>query len=485
MTNQLRHWGYNRKLSVLCGIVFAMLGVALAVSFLKDNETPVLRMSVGPEMTRRHAVAACLAEEAGRNDLSIKLIPSAGSEECLELLKSGQLDAAIVSGGIVVPDGNDIMVVGALQLEAVHVLIRKDMTQADSLSETIRGKRVNLGEKGSVEWMLARDFLNFARLKLPSGTQPGDIVPSELGKSELMDKCKAILRANGAEKDKLIAELPDCLLVLGFMPSQVVQHIIGAADYRIVSIPAARAYLSDNLQDGHAGTIILQREYLERTVIPMNSYFTTRGYPVEDCETVGSRLLIVAHKQADARAVQRLMKTLFESQLTHRLQPKSPREVATPYAIHAGALAYLDRDKPLLVINKAMEWFSKGLSIFGAFSAGALSLYSLLRRKKTRTPAQYFAAIRKLELAGLYENVDSGTAAHSNELARDLDCRLLKLRQDLIEDICEGRIKGDQVIANILTLLRDARRNLPKLEAVTVGVDDRLLGNYRSSQKAA
>ena len=68
---------------------------------------------------------------------------------------------------------------------------------------------------------------------------------------------------------------------------------------------------------------------------------------------------------------------------------------------------------------------------------------------------------------------------------RELDCRLLKLRQELIEDICEGRIKGDQVIANILTLLKDARRNLPTLEAVTVGADDRLLGNYRSSQKAA
>ena len=76
-------------------------------------------------------------------------------------------------------------------------------------------------------------------------------------------------------------------------------------------------------------------------------------------------------------------------------------------------------------------------------------------------------------------------AGGSKELLRELDCRLLELRRDLIEDVCEGRIKGDQVIANILTLLKDARRNLPTLEAVTVGVDDRLLGNYRSSQKAA
>jgi hypothetical protein len=300
-----------------------------------------------------------------------------------------------------------------------------------------------------------------------------------------MSKCQAILRANGAEKDRLIAELPDCLLVLGFMPSQVAQLIIEAADYQIVPIPATRAFLSDNLQDSHAKTTVLQREYLERTVIPMNSYFTTRGYPAEDCETFGSRLLVVANKHVAARAVQRLMTTLFEGQLAHRLQSKSPREVATPYAIHPAALAYLDRDKPLLVINKAMEWFSKGLSIFGAFSAGALSLYSLLRRKSARTPAQYFAAIRKLESTGLTGGMDSGTTTSSNELASELDSRLLKLRQDLIEDICEGRIKGDQVVANILTLLKDARRNLPKLEAVTVGPDDRLLVNYRSSQKAA
>ena len=299
MINQLRHWCSNRKFSLLCSTGFAVLGVALAVSLLKDNGTPVLRMSVGPEMTRRHAVAVYLAQEAARNDLSIKLVPSAGSEECLNLLKAGQLDAAIVSGGVVVPDDDEITVVGALQLEAVHILVRKEMAQAGPISETIRGKRVNIGEKGSTEWLLARDFLTFARLKLPSDTQTGDVVPTEYGKSELMSKCQAILRANGAEKDKLIAELPDCLVVLGLMPSQVVQLLIEAADYQIVPIPATRAFLSDNLQDSHAKTTVLQREYLERTVIPMNSYFTTRGYPAEDCETVGARLLVVAHKQAD------------------------------------------------------------------------------------------------------------------------------------------------------------------------------------------
>lgn len=401
------------------------------------------------------------------------------------MLKAGQLDAAIVSCGVVVPDDDEIMVVGALQLEAVHLLVRQDMTQAGSLSEAIRGKRVNLGEQGSTEWLLARDLLTFARLKLPTDTQAGDVVPTEYGKSELIGKCQAILQANEKEKDKLIAQLPDCLLVLGLIPSPVTQLLIETADYRIIPIPATRAFLLDNLQDTNAKTTLLQREFLEPTVIPKSSYFATRAYPAEDCETVGARLLVVVHKRVAARAVQRLTKTLYEGQLAHRLETKFPREVATPYAIHPAALAYFDEDKPLLFINKAMEWLSKGLSIFGAFSAGALSLYSLLWRKKVRTPAQYFAAIRKLDSTAVNAHADSAVATQSEELVRDLDCRLLQLRQDLIEDICEGRIKGDQVIANILTLLKDARRNLPKLDAATAGMDDRLMMNYRPSRKAA
>lgn len=485
MISQLRRLCSNRKLPLLSCTLFAVVGLAFAVSVVQDSKTPVLRMSAGPEMTHRHAAAAYLSEEAIRNNLSIKLIPSAGSEACLKMLKARQLDAAIVSSGIVVPDNDDIMVVGSLHIEAVHVLVRKDIAQSGPLSETIRGKRVNLGEKGSTEYLLTRDFLNFARLKLPAGSHAGDVVPTEYGKSELMNKCRAILRASGTERDKLIAEFPDCLVIVDLIPSQVVQLLIEAADYQIVPIPATRAFLADNLQGNHEKTSVLHREFLERTVIPMHSYFTTRGYPSADCETVGARLLVVAHKQANYKAVQQLTKTLFEVRLSHRLQVKSPRDIDTPYTIHPATLAYLERDKPLLVVNKAMEWFSKGLSIFGAFSAGALSLYSLLWRKKTRTPGHYFDAIRNLESISLNSNVESGSTTHSNELVTELDSRLLQLRQDLIEDICEGRIKGDQVIANILTLLKDARRNLPKVEVGTSSPPDSMLDRYRSSRKAA
>lgn len=484
MVNSIRRWVAGQTIAVLCSVGFAVLGLFLAAPLFIDQETPVLRMSAGPGSTRRHTIAEYIVEQAAQNDLTIKLQTNAGSEDCLNLLKSGQLDAAVISSGVKVPDDDDVMVLGIVQLEAVHILVRKELAEAGPLSEAVRGKRINIGEKGSTEALLAREFLAFARLQLPSALHSGDVVPTDYSKAYLVDKCQAILRADGAKKEALIAELPDCLIVLASMPSTVVQLLFEAADYRIAPLPATRAFLLDNMQDSHARTTVLEREFLEPTVIPKHSYFTTRGYPAADCETAGVRLLIVAHKNVSARAVRPLMKTLFEGEFAHRIQPKSPRDLATPYDTHPAALAYLDRDKPLAV-EAVMEWFNKGLSIFGAFSAGALSLYSLLRRRKARAPSDYYAEIRRVDQIALGADADSTAPIQPHELAKHLDDRLLELRQELIGDICEGSIKGDQVISNILTLLKDTRGNLRKLDSDAAALSDRPQRAGRPAAKAA
>ncbi len=109
------------------------------------------------------------------------------------------------------------------------------------------------------------------------------------------------------------------------------------------------------------------------------------------------------------------MKTLFERDFSRLIRLQSPGDIATPYAIHPAAVASLDREKPL-AIKEAMDWFSRGLSAFGAFSAGALSLYGLLRRKKTCKPADYCAEIRKLDLIAHGAQVESTTPIQPKEL---------------------------------------------------------------------
>jgi TRAP-type uncharacterized transport system substrate-binding protein len=466
----LLHWIYDRKVPLLACVLCVALSFPLASRFLFSGEDAVLRMSAGPNFTRRHAVADYVRRQAEANGLSIQLIENAGSEDCLERLKRGELDAALVSSGVVVPDDQDIRVLAAAHVEAVHMLVRKELAEPGQLARNIRGQRVNIGVRGSTEWLLGREFLNFARLKLPSGTSAGDIVLTELSKQQLHDQALAILQAQGQEKARLIAALPDCVLVLATRPSLEVQALVEAADYQIMSLPATRAFLLDNLQDSNAPTTVIEREFLEPTVIPANSYFAGQGFPATDCETVGVRLLFVTHKQTSPTKIRALMQTLFEGEFSRRMQPQSPRELATPYAIHPAAMAYFDRNNPVLA-HDMLENVGTVLSILGAFGAGAFTLYGLAIRRQTRKPADYYAEIRKLDLLARNALLDGKTPLLPHELTKYLSDRLLKLREELIEDVCEARIEGDQVVTNILQLLADSRQHLLRPEHAPPGVD--------------
>ncbi len=463
MPEKLCAWIAGRKFTLLCSFGLAGLSLFLAARWWGHQAPSSLRMSAGPVATRRHAVAEYLCTQAAKHDLTIELTTNAGAEDCLNQLKSGELDAAVVSNGVTVPNDDDIVVLGAVQLEALHVLVRSDMAGAP-LFEAIRGKRVNVGERGSTERLLALELLEFGRLRLPGNDTAGDVALTEHTKGALMAKSQAILAASGDDKESLLAELPDCLIVLASLPSTLVQGLVEAADYQLVPLPATRAFLLDNLQDSHASGTVVQREFLEPTAIPAHSYYSTHAYPASDCETVGVRLLVVARADVPARDIRPLMQTLFEGELPHRLHTQSPRAVASPYALHVGAQAYLDRDKPL-AINRVIEWASQGFSMLGAFSAGALSLYGLLRRRKARK-IDYFGEIRKVEQITAAAALEAQSSQPSLELIHHLDERLLRLRQDLIEDICEGRINGEQRISNILALLKDARRHLTQQREV-------------------
>lgn len=449
----------SRKFTIACSAGFALLGLLLLLPFWRSPATQTVRMSAGPVTTRLHKIAAWMCEKGAQNELDVRLVPTAGAQRSLELLQANELDAAIVSNGVVVPHDDDIVVLAAAQLETVHVLVRRDIAASGPLLQTIRGKKVNLGERGSTEWLLSQDLLTFSRIALPTDSQPGDFIPVEFSKAELLARSQVIQRASGSEKAELLSELPDCLIVLAPLPSPLVQSLIEAADYQLLPLRETRAFLLDHMQDGRDQKTVLQREFLEPTVIPTSSYFAQQGYPESDCETIGVRSLLVARKDLSATIVQRLMKTILASEVAHRFATKSPREVATPYEIHSAAAAYLDRDKPLIV-NSVLDGLNNFLSVVGALFACGLSLLSLMWQVKQRKPADYYAEIRKIEDLSRTADLQETGLLNEQDLLKHLDERLVRLRHDLIEDICEGRIKGDQAIANIMILLREARRNV-------------------------
>ncbi|MBX7165725.1 MAG: hypothetical protein K1X74_05195 [Pirellulales bacterium] len=459
MLKHLSAWLNQRARSVLASLVLAAISAALFVAHWTPSQPPALRLSAGSAGTRRHQVTEYLAEQARHHGLHLQLQTSAGSEDCLKQIRAGRLDAGIVSSGVVIPDDQDIMVLAALQHEAVHVLLRPSLVRDAPLAQILRGQRVNVGVEGSTEHLLAGEFLKFVRMNGISNHADQRILLTHFTKPELIAKADAIVNADETARTDLVAELPDCLLVLDSMPSSIAQLYVAAAGYQLMPVVAARAFLNDTLQDSETDVTTLQREFLERVVIPAHSYYSDGCFPATDCETVGSRLLLVAHRNAPDDALRPLLEAVYEGEYSRRILPVSPRELATPYAIHPAAEAYLDRDKPL-AWAAVVEWISKGFSFLGAFSAGALSLYGLLWRRKSRKPADYFAEIHRVDRLATAEISAQPASPEARAALRQLDEHLLRLRQELIEDICNGHIKGDQVIANILMLLRDTRRNL-------------------------
>ncbi|HTN76774.1 MAG TPA: hypothetical protein VL096_16055, partial [Pirellulaceae bacterium] len=169
--------------------------------------------------------------------------------------------------------------------------------------------------------------------------------------------------------------------------------------------------------------------------------------------------LLVARADVANPTVKKLMKSMFESEFARRIQPMSPREILAPYRVHPGALAYLNRNQPIIT----EEWFElagSALSIFGAFSAGALTLYGFVRRKRIKRPEEYLEEIRKIDLlaAGLSRDCDATIAPQM--LVRQLDHRLVKLKEQLIQDYCDNRVQGEMVMMSILSMLADSRAQL-------------------------
>ena len=53
-----------------------------------------------------------------------------------------------------------------------------------------------------------------------------------------------------------------------------------------------------------------------------------------------------------------------------------------------------------------------------------------------------------------------GAAARPEELVRELDTRLLKLKEQLIHDYCNNRVAGEMVVLSILSMVADSRAEL-------------------------
>jgi hypothetical protein len=443
----------------LVAVAFVGWGLYAATDALLPPKSVHVRMGAGSSVARRFQIAETLAREARRRDLFADVIATKGFEDSICQISDGKLDVAVVSTGLQISACKDARILAGLDIAPLHILVRNELAKEGApLSEMMKGRTVNVGEPGTNDYLLANDVIRFLRLSPIDADGQGDYRESKLSKDELSQLAAEIQSQSGPGRQARARELPDVVMTVVTLPSLLVQSLIDTGEYCLVPFPNLDPFLLSDLQ--HSGPdVSVDRVFLEPTTIHKGMYLGSSLIPTRDCPAVGLRTLLVARADLPTATVKRVMQCVFETDFMRRVDPISPREFASPYQIHPAAEAYLDRDKPLIT-GSFFEFVSKILSIFGAFSAGALSFYGYLRRRRIRRPGDYLDEIRKIDALASGQQPDGDVPLAPGVLAQQLDTRLTQLKEQVISDYCSNRVPGEMTLLSILSILADSRTQL-------------------------
>ncbi len=454
-------------LAIVAAVVLAVLWLV----FGRGSSRPArLTISAGRPQGSRHSMAESLAAEAVRYRVVLKLVETAGSEQALDRVNSRSIDLALVQGGLGVGDRPNVRQVAALHVEPLHLLVKKELAEGVGRSlEALRGKSVNLGEVGSGTHALASDVMRFAGMGADA-----DFHASTLSYDELEH-----IRDRNA--------LPDALFMVSLLPSRVAKKLVGRHGLRLVALPFGEAYSIDGGTDETAGeaTSGVARDHVIEATIPAFTYGVRPAVPPEPVRTLGTRLLLVAHKDVDPEAVSRVLEATFRtpfSQLAHPPLTDTLLESAPEMPLHGGTLLYQERSKPLIT-GDIIDAIEKELSIAGAVLTAAFFLWQWLRSR-----------YRRLRESGFEHYILKVGEIESRSLALELVARLdlrelLELQSELgrikseaIAKFADGELEGEDLMTGFLAHASDARDHLTRL---ILHERDNLEGQARDENREA
>jgi TRAP-type uncharacterized transport system substrate-binding protein len=437
--------------------------LALALFFLFHSPTERshrLRMTAGSRLGTRHYLAEALKADVAGEALELELHDSPGSEADLDAVNNHTLDVALVQGGLSGADRPNVRQVLSLHMEALHLLVKKELFGAVSQHlGALEGKTVNLGEAGSGNHSLAVEVLAFAGLHARSSTQPHGYVPLEMGRQELL-----------AEQDRAL--LPDAVLLVSRLPSPTVRYLVTRRDYRLVALPFGEAFALESLGPegpGPEGPVTLSRVekgHTYPTLISAFAYSVEPPVPPEPVLTLGTRLLLVAHRDVDPHAVRRLLEATLQSKVAKNGRPPIDAQVLDlppEFPWHDGTRLYRERNRPV-VSGTVVDVAHKGLAIF---AAAASSLFVLWQWSKLRTHwavgggfNPYLRQVTRIEKQVL--SLERGQPAEPGQL-RALQEELTRLKTEAMDRFTQGDLGGQELLAGFLAQVADVRACLTRL----------------------
>jgi TRAP-type uncharacterized transport system substrate-binding protein len=412
-----------------------------------------LGMTAGNILGTRHRLATKLAEEAGRRGVELRIEPSRGSEEALDLVNSRKLDVALVQGGLLADGRPHVRQVATLHIEPIHLAVRKELFEAASASLTaLRGRTIDLEEVGSGTHSLATAVLDFA------GLQPRDRDPSR-GFVPVSIPRQALFAARDPKR------LPDAVFLVSSLPGSTIKYLVAEHGYRLVPLPFAEALalgsLAPTRDDRHeAARGRIDPGRIQATTIPAFTYSVEPPVPARPLPTLGTQLLLVAHEDVPPRAAYRLVGATYAAEFGRIVQPPLDAklmELPPEFPWHDGSLLYQRRNAPLLS-GQAIDSTQKGFAILAAAVSGLFVLWQWSKQYGQFMRDKGFNKYIR-ELTRIEEEVVQAERGEHVDAQRLLALRerLYRLKTEALDRFTEGELAGKELLAGFLVHVHDVR----------------------------
>ena len=143
------HPELKRELKIWGPVALLVLAAfVVALQFIKPAPPKLVRIASGSPQGAYYHFAQAYARELAREGITLEVIPTAGSVENIRLLRQGEVDAALVQGGIEDPgEGQALYSLGSLYYEPLWLFLRRNLA-IERLGE-LAGRRVSVGAEGS------------------------------------------------------------------------------------------------------------------------------------------------------------------------------------------------------------------------------------------------------------------------------------------------------------------------------------------------
>jgi TRAP-type uncharacterized transport system substrate-binding protein len=419
-----------------------------------------LSLTAGNEVGTRHRLATRFRSEVERRGITLDIHPSLGSEQALDWVNNRSVDVALVQGSLNPRGRPDVRQVAALHVEPMHLLVKPELFRDVSASlSALRGKTVDLEEIGSGTHSLAVAILQFAGLESKERDQKRGYTAVSVPRQQIL-----------AETDT--TKLPDAVFLISTLPSSTASHLVTKHGYRMVPLPFAEAFALGSLartdsevqHEAGNGKIIMGR--IQAAKVPAFTYSLEPPVPEQVLPTLGTRLLLVAHKDVPARAVYELVEAVYASEFGQIMHPPLDAklmELPPEYSWHEGAELYQHRNSPLLA-GVVMDSARNGVAILAAAASGLFVLWQWSKQRHRfqldRGFNKYISDVTRIEEKAARLEHDLDTPMEPLIILRE---ELAQLKTEAVDRFTEGELVGPELMQGFLVQVHHVRDYVMRL----------------------